>query len=545
MTFRRQVQIFILILYLLLLTAAAFSALTDGPLDFFLRLDPSLALVTWIGARAFPLALIPALAVILSGPIWGRVFCGYICPLGITLDGGDRLVGPKKRPRPQPAHLPAVKYLVLAALIGAALVGVSWVFWAAPLSLATRFYGLVLNPALAFIGDRIQVLLMPLAESLDLRTILYAQFHPPRYSTQFFILFFLAVLFGLARYSPRFWCRYLCPSGAILALGSGKPLIRRRVSDACTECGLCSRKCPMNAIPGQNPQATRHSECIVCHTCRDVCPEKAVSFRTGPDKASDKTGSQEPEFSPGRRRFVLAGLGGAATALVGLTGLAGPYEEEAEGRVAPPELLRPPGARPETEFLSRCVRCGECMVVCPTNTLQPLWFKAGPLGLFSPAITPRRGYCDPLCNLCGQVCPTEAIRPLSLAERPWAKTGTARINRQACLAWEHQKSCMVCDEVCPFDAIEFKKEPDNPVAVPHVIEDKCAGCGKCEHFCPVKNRAAIVVSTMGEIRLAEGSYQEYAVSRGLNLTLKPEGPAPGYPPSEEPPAQDLAPGFTE
>ncbi|MCP3874031.1 MAG: 4Fe-4S dicluster domain-containing protein, partial [Desulfobacteraceae bacterium] len=135
---------------------------------------------------------------------------------------------------------------------------------------------------------------------------------------------------------------------------------------------------------------------------------------------------------------------------------------------------------------------------------------------------------------------------LEKSDRIWAKTGTANIIRQKCLAWEFNKSCMVCDEVCPYDAIEFKKEPDNKVPVPHVIENKCAGCGYCEHFCPVRNQAAIEVSPMDALRLNQGNYEAEARLKGFQLQLKPPGQkTEGY--SEPNPIieQGSAPGFDE
>jgi ferredoxin len=195
------------------------------------------------------------------------------------------------------------------------------------------------------------------------------------------------------------------------------------------------------------------------------------------------------------------------------------------------------------------------MAACPTNTIQPVWFQAGALGIFSPTLTPRRGFCDPRCNHCGQVCPTEAIRPISFTDRSFAKTGTAVIRKERCLAWEQQKACVVCDEVCPFDAIELVRDPGNPAAVPVINEDKCAGCGYCEHFCPVQNRAAVEIVPFGEIRISEGTYREESLNRGLKLVFQPEKsyPAPAYPieggetapgfsPDE---GTGLAPGFTE
>lgn len=111
-----------------------------------------------------------------------------------------------------------------------------------------------------------------------------------------------------------------------------------------------------------------------------------------------------------------------------------------------------------------------------------------------------------------------------------AKVGTARLFRQKCLAWELEKKCLICDEVCPFDAIEFRKLPDKRIAVPFVIENKCAGCGFCEHYCPVRATPAIVVEPMLALRLFDGAYRAAARERGYTLELgKKSGGTPlGY-----------------
>jgi len=540
MGWRRAVQSASLLIFLASLAAAAFDLnLGFWPPDVFLRMDPALVGLTAVSARMISLAFLPAAVVLILGPLIGRFFCGWVCPMGTTLDGGGKLFGSRPVKKSDLRGWRSIKYLGLAFLLGAALLGVSFVFTAAPLSLITRFYGLVLLPVLMFLTDGVLNVIRPLGDRLDIPTLTYARILIPRFTTQFFVLALFVSLAALARVAPRFWCRCLCPAGALLALASWRPYIRRSVSAACTGCGLCAGHCPMGAIPLENPKTTCYSECIFCRTCEKVCPVGAVAFsRTRRPIAA----ASEERPSP-RRQFLLTGLAGLGTAAVGLTGLHTLQAKPGEGQVAPPGLLRPPGTRPEADFLSRCVRCGECMVACPTNTLQPVWFAAGPLGMFSPLLTPRRGYCDPHCHRCAQVCPTGAIRRLPDPERLWAKTGTAMVIRQKCLAWEHQKSCMVCDEVCPFDAVEFLLEPGNPVPVPHVIEDRCAGCGYCEHFCPVQNQAAIIVIPMGEIRLAKGSYLTEGRRRGLQLTLKPlesVGPAGEIPV----PDQGPAPGFT-
>ncbi|MBW1799607.1 MAG: 4Fe-4S binding protein [Deltaproteobacteria bacterium] len=487
-------------------------------------------------------AMVPAAIVFLLTPLIGRVFCGYICPMGTTLDFGGKIFGFREKAPPQGGRLLSLKYLLLVFIFGAAILGVSLVFLAAPLSLITRFYGLLIHSILAHLLDMGLNLLRPLADKWDMTTISMAQIKPPRFSTQYFILIFFGCLFILSGLSLRLWCRYLCPTGALLALLSKKPVVRRRVSDVCTACGACQKSCPMKAIPDDSPESTRYRECIVCHTCRKICPVNAITFSVTPRK--NKGHSEGQSIMIPRRAFLQAGVAGVATASVSLSGLNSLYGKPGPGQVPVPGLIRPPASLPEMDFLSRCVRCGECISVCPTNTLQPIWFKGGFIGLFSPAITPRRGFCNPECHQCAAVCPTGAISKLSKDERLWAKTGTAVILRERCLAWEHQKSCMVCDEVCPFKAVEFNFQPKNPVPVPRVREDRCAGCGYCEHYCPVQNRAAIIVSAMSAIRLTRGSYRAQGELQGLKLALKPKGDA-GAPYPETPLTEGPAPGFTD
>ncbi|QTA81648.1 4Fe-4S cluster protein [Desulfonema limicola] len=534
---KKIIQFTSLAVFIFLLGAAVSGFIWEP--DIFLRLDPGLAILTIICSKAFTTEYLPAVILLMTTPFLGRIFCGYICPMGTTIDYSDACFGNNSAESKNRGRLLYAKYLILIFIAAGAVLGVSLVFTASPLSLITRFYGLLVYPVLAFISEQALNLIHPLADRFDWRFLSFASISAPRFASRFFILFFFAAVFACIKISPRFWCRYICPSGAVSALFSYKPLIRRQVSEDCINCGKCAKKCPMNAIDPDKPETTLHMECIVCRTCETVCPVNAVKFGFG----SSETGRYPTALS--RRNFVYSGFAGAAAAVMCMTGLDSVYGKLAEGQVKPPGLLRPPGSLPEPDFLALCVRCGECMAVCPTNTLQPLWFKAGFTGIFSPAITPRRRYCDPRCSRCGQVCPTGAIQELLPDQRIWAKTGTAVILRQKCLAWEHQKSCMVCDEVCPFNAIEFKKEPGNPFAVPHVKEDKCAGCGYCEHFCPVQNQAAIVISPMGELRLSTPDYEKQGKAGGLDLRLKAgtkDNTLP-YSVEEYNDFEDIAPGF--
>jgi formate hydrogenlyase subunit 6/NADH:ubiquinone oxidoreductase subunit I len=131
---------------------------------------------------------------------------------------------------------------------------------------------------------------------------------------------------------------------------------------------------------------------------------------------------------------------------------------------------------------------------------------------------PRLAPCDQNCNVCGKVCPTQAIRSLSIEEKTHAKVGTAVLRKEMCLVWAENKLCLICDEICPYNAIVFR--PVEGYRRPVVVASKCNGCGFCEQRCPVKGDSAIVVIPNGEIRLKEGSYMSEA--KKLQLEFKPD-----------------------
>jgi ferredoxin len=384
------------------------------------------------------------------------------------------------------------------------------------------------------------MIIRPIADKAGIASLAYADLLNPVFAMQWFIIVLPGVIVASAFWAPRFWCRYLCPSGAIFALFSMRPLlIRRRVSRQCTSCGLCRKGCPMDAI-AEDPHATDFAECIVCRRCSDICPEDAVRFTSNKGDMAQRV----IRFSANRRALIGSALSGLLAALIVRSGLKGMACEGGPGRVMDSMLIRPPGAVPECFFLEKCVGCGECMKACPTNTLQPSGMAAGLAGFFSPVVIPRRGPCDPTCNACGHVCPTEAIRPLSMEEKRYAKIGTASIMRQRCIAWEYGRPCLICDEVCPYGAISLQQVSGLEVGVPYVEESRCNGCGFCEYYCPVQAKAAIVVEPMDAIRLDKGSYRDKGKQMGLAIEPKQQG-KPESPEKPKEPEDALPPGFTE
>jgi ferredoxin len=204
-----------------------------------------------------------------------------------------------------------------------------------------------------------------------------------------------------------------------------------------------------------------------------------------------------------RRGVILGGVAGLGTALLVRSSALG------EGRTFSPTLVRPPCSLPEDDFLSRCIRCGECMKVCPTNAVQPALGEGGIAGLWTPVLNMRLGYCEYECNLCAQVCPTQAIRKMTLKEKQQVKIGLAFFDKNRCLPYAFARTCIVCEEHCPTPkkAIWFQEvqvmTPDGTLTTvkqPHVDPSLCTGCGICENKCPIADRRGVYVTSVGESR---------------------------------------------
>jgi len=162
------------------------------------------------------------------------------------------------------------------------------------------------------------------------------------------------------------------------------------------------------------------------------------------------------------------------------------------GRVVNDRLLRPPGALPEEKFVKQCIRCGSCISVCLTGTLTPSFTEGGMEGIFTPKLTPQIAECDEFCNKCNEACPTFAIKKMTLEEKRNIKIGTADIDRRKCIAWSKNSLCLICQEVCPYLAIEKQKNISG-TPCPRVNPKLCRGCGHCENSCPASPIRAIKV----------------------------------------------------
>ncbi len=504
LTTRRICQIFFFILFLWFCVAATLGdqwwQLRGWPVNWIIQLDPLVGLATLLSTRTLYAGLLWGLATVVLTIIFGRFFCGWVCPFG-TIHQFVGVLANRRKPvaakiklnRYRPGQ--SIKYWILIFLLTISALELAVDLIRLPATNGLLFGILALavlalmviyairqtranlkTTALVFLGltaiwlllsrvfndnqisaaalqiglldpiplvyRSINLIVLPLTD----QTALKLSAAPRLYDGTWLIaaVFLAAILFNLV--IPRFYCRFICPAGALFGVLSRFALWRiGRTSEECSQCYLCEKSCEGACAPTSQ---IRVNECILCMNCLDDCRHGLMTYRNAPSAAGEIPG---PDLS--RRQFLAATVSGAAAIpMLRVSGNLGSGWNSA--------IVRPPGALPEKEFLSRCIKCGQCMRICPTNVIHPAGLAGGFEGLWTPALNFRIGTsgCQFNCIACSHLCPTAAIRPISLDERLGKnrfaaqgaiKIGTAFIDRGRCLAWAMDRPCIVCQENCP------------------------------------------------------------------------------------------------
>ena len=523
---RRVIQVICLVLFLdaffrvcwpysSRFSADTFSDKEYLPVELFLLIDPLVGVSTALAGRILNWqTLVWTLGILAFCVLIPRAFCGYFCPLGTLIDAFDWAVG-RWFKRWHVADNPIAdevtgssgrgwahfKYYLLFGILVTSCFGflTSGFFSAIP----------VLTRGMLFSLARLQLGWLKGPNQLD------------AIGPMFFVsLALFACVFLLSLKGRRFWCRYVCPSGALLSVFNTFRVGERKVESTCINCNKCVEICPFDAI--EEDFTTRENDCTYCQTCGGVCPTQAIKFVTRWND-SDLKVENDPPVQPrplSRRGFVAASAIGAASAL-GTRGLLG-------GETPAP--LRPPGSVPESDFLDLCIRCGECFKVCPGPVLHAAGLQYGLEAMWTPVATPEHAGCHQDCNFCTQVCPTGAIQPLDLAVKRITHMGLARINTATCLPFDesNREDCNLCFVECEqagYHAIEMKPlelpvdrdelesqgfsdfeiNEMSTIQAPFVDADKCTGCGICTYRCHTRY-------TVQEQRLAESAIQIDAVN---------------------------------
>ncbi|MBI4579988.1 MAG: 4Fe-4S dicluster domain-containing protein [Planctomycetes bacterium] len=150
------------------------------------------------------------------------------------------------------------------------------------------------------------------------------------------------------------------------------------------------------------------------------------------------------------------------------------------------EVLRPPGALPEKQFLETCYRCGNCVDVCPAKAIRPL--TGGDVDQTgTPYIDPDLAACVVCDELaCMKSCPSGALR--LIADPSQIRMGLAVVDHGLCVR-SRGADCTLCVDKCPLGPHAIRLDGEGRVAV---LAAGCVGCGACQFYCPTTPRAIVV-----------------------------------------------------
>jgi polyferredoxin len=210
-----------------------------------------------------PAAMFLFMAFLAMSLLGKKSFCSWLCPVGTFSEAlagiGKKIFGHNLRlPRWADLPLRGLKYLLLAffvLIIGSMSAAAIAEFMHSP-------YGLIADvKMLNFFREMSQTAAIVLAALLLLSILV-----------------------------ENFWCRYLCPYGALMGLASLlSPLKIRRNPEACIDCAKCAQACPA-ALPVDKLIKIRSVECTACMACIASCPaEGALRFSLAPSRGRSTT----------------------------------------------------------------------------------------------------------------------------------------------------------------------------------------------------------------------------------------------------------------
>ncbi|MDP8258474.1 MAG: 4Fe-4S binding protein [Candidatus Aadella gelida] len=496
---KRIVQTFFLFMFVYVLWSTTYPLTGMIPTNVFFVSDPHIMLLTSIAERVLLPGIAVASVMLLLTFIFGRFFCGWICPLGTLMDitssfKKKKIIFQEKFSK----IIRKIKYVGLFISFVVAILGIQIAWILDPVVLTARFISLSFMPTATLLFNELFIFMI---RGLGMYGKVYDIYRTLRSSVlginvHFFdntgmIVFFFVTIILSSFFISRIWCKAICPLGAMYGLIAKRSLLARKTTGY-IECEKCGSVCRMAAIHNSGNSYTK-SECILCMDCLYTCQGQYTKFEFRypfvRQAKKDHIEAANPTRSKGlsRKEFFFLIL-----SFFTLTAF-----RKKNIKLPQNAVIRPPGALDENEFTDRCVRCGMCMKVCPTNVVQPAMLEAGPEGIWTPKMVFKIGYCEYNCTLCGQVCPSGALKKLPLVEKKVTKLGIAAVNKEKCIAWAHNEECLVCEEHCPIPNKAIKTDIVNVggkiIGRPVVDKSMCIGCGICQNKCPIRPDVAISV----------------------------------------------------
>jgi ferredoxin len=391
--------------------------------------------------------------------LFGRVYCSFICPMGIFQNIACKKKGYKYR-----KNNPILRWSILAIFLVIFNLGFTIAVglldpYSAYGRIAVHIFKpvyLAMNNVLAYIFNhfgnyafyRIEIAI------LSIFSFIVA-------------LLTFAIIGVLAWKKGRLYCNTVCPVGTLFGFFNKFSLFKIRInSDKCTSCGICENKCKASCIDSKT-KTVDYNQCLNCFNCLNNCKQKAISFST--NKTVDKS----------RRKFLLTGLTVAVAA-------------PAVFAQTKTNAISPPGAISSERLLKHCSSCHLCISKCPSKVLKPAFMEYGIGGMMMPVMYFEKGFCNFDCTVCTDVCPNDALTSLTVGQKHCLQVGQVVFEPELCIVHTEGTNCGACSEHCPTQAVKMVPYK-NGLTVPSIDAELCVGCGGCEFICPVRPHRAIYV----------------------------------------------------
>ncbi|GAB4271613.1 MAG: 4Fe-4S binding protein [Candidatus Rifleibacteriota bacterium] len=426
---------------------------------------------------ASPVFWVACIAVILLTLLTGRVYCSAICPFGLLQDAIARIS--RFRARVSWSFHKGnffIHIIVGLGAIGAALGGyMSIIALIEPYAIAGRLSANLLQPLVATVFKLTSYL------GSGVNWFNKAKLNPVEPQNLVIGLLLLSALYFLTRYKGRFFCNFICPTGAVLRLISSFSIFKLSIDkEKCVGCGLCENSCKASCIDTKNKNLD-FTRCVVCFNCVDQCKFSAVSMIFAP--------AARNQHMLQSRRSLLIGAASLTTAYA--------IPAFALEKSEPELVILPPGAKSRDAFTHSCISCHLCLTACPSSVIVTRNGSFTHGSLLQPELNFDRGMCEQTCNLCTKICPTGALQPVSLEEKKTLKIAEVKYFKHLCVVKTDGKDCGACAEHCPTKAVRMTPYKDN-LMIPEIRPEICIGCGSCEHICPVRPNKAIIVAPIRE-----------------------------------------------
>ena len=457
--------------------------------QLFLRTQFVPAMVSVFTGSAIAAAILLVLTI-----LFGRVYCSFLCPLGILQDivtyisnifkkkkNGGRM--PKQEYRKPHSIL---RYSILAIVLICLAAGMSY-----PLDLLDpyanfgKIAGHLFYSAEMVVNNILSELLPNTFYSQQYSRLTVLSF---AYSSVFFL-----VILVFSAFRGRLYCNSICPVGTFLGLVGGvslfKPVIQK---DKCVKCNLCANSCKSNCINLETKEidATR---CVACYNCLTSCKRGGVKLVPTWFKKQEPQSPEYRSIENKERRNALIAMGGVAAALAtrklvfkGKRIVSCSTSEENTP-------ILPPGARNLQAFTDACTTCHACIAACPNQIIKPASLEYGIEGIMLPTLKFDKKYCSYECNACSATCPHGALAHISLQEKQRTQIAQASYDPTSCIIVTDGIKCGACSKICPTGAITMKENPAVPGQyLPDINKQLCIGCGACKYTCPAIPKAITI-----------------------------------------------------